>query len=321
LATRIEPRESLLLFDGRSTEPMTWSQLLEAANEADVIIVGELHDDANGHQVQLALVVDAMARFENVALSMEMLDRSEQHIADDYFANYIDREAFIEQTASTKWRKLAMDYLSGEIKKREFEDRIMKPGWPDWEGNYQPIIDAAKSGGGSLVAANAPWARYSKLVTSEGYDDFDTMTPAQRTLVEKADVPPSGGYRERFWEVMTGRPEGEASESDEDESDDDAAHMDFDDEMVRRSFNAQMMYDATMADSIAKALAGSPTKVIHLVGQFHSDFEGGTVLELRRRTPGVKILTISMQRENVNALRDEDQDRADVVIYTIPPGH
>ena len=71
-----------------------------------------------------------------------------------------------------------------------------------------------------------------------------------------------------------------------------------------------------MADSIIKALNSGSKKVVHLVGQFHSDFDGGTIQELRQRKRGIKILNISMQRAEVVALRDEDRNRADIIIYT-----
>ena len=68
--------------------------------------------------------------------------------------------------------------------------------------------------------------------------------------------------------------------------------------------------------SIAKARARGARKVIHLVGQFHCDFEGGTVQQLRRFRPADRILVISMQRAEPVKLLDEDLGRADIVIYT-----
>ena len=313
----VDVRSELLLFDGHTGDPLNWDDLMTRVAAADVTIIGELHDDAVGHAVQRAVVEDAIARGSNLALSMEMLDRSEQSIADDYVADLIDREKFYELTASTAWRKIASEYLAGEIRKSKFRKQILRIGWPDWENNYQPIIDAAKDGGGKIIAANAPWLRYSKLITKDGYEKTETMTDEQRRLIEIPEVPDAGKYRERFWEVMVDRAEGEEPVPDESEGADPvAAHKAMSDDVVLSSFHSQMMYDATMAGSIAKALKNGVEKIIHLVGQFHSDFEGGTVMELRRRAPDARILLISMQRESVEALREEDADRADIVIYT-----
>ena len=74
-----------------------------------------------------------------------------------------------------------------------------------------------------------------------------------------------------------------------------------------------------MAASIAEARFLGAPKVIHLVGRFHVDFEGGTVLELRKRMPGARILVISMDRSWPDALRDEDVGRTDVIVYTGEP--
>ena len=313
----MEVRNELLMFDGHTGDPVQWEDLMSRVASADITIIGELHDDAVGHAFQRAVVEDAVAREPNLALSMERLDRSEQSIVDDYVADLIDREKFYELTASTAWRKVATEYLAGEINKSKFRKQILRIGWPEWETNYQPIIDAAKDGGGRIVAANAPWLRYTKLITKDGYKKTETMTDAQRRLIDIPEVPESGKYRERFWEVMVDRAEGEEPEEPENDGDDpDAAHMEMSDEVVLRSFHSQMMYDATMAGSMAEALKSGAEKVIHLVGQFHSDFEGGTVMELRRRAPDARILLISMQKESVSALREEDTDRADIVVYT-----
>jgi hypothetical protein len=88
------------------------------------------------------------------------------------------------------------------------------------------------------------------------------------------------------------------------------------DEDIEAIFRSQLVWDATMAQSIARATDRGARKVIHLVGQFHCDFDGGTVLELRRRVPGIRILVISMQRAWPEKLLDEDRGRADIVLYT-----
>ena len=50
-------------------------------------------------------------------------------------------------------------------------------------------------------------------------------------------------------------------------------------------YRAQLVMDATMAESIAAASRAGAVKVVHLVGHFHCDFEGGLIQELRRRLP------------------------------------
>ena len=312
-ATSIDVRTELLVFRGADGTPAAWSHLLGAVADADVIIVGEEHGNAVGHRVELAIVQDVLDRWPGSALSMEMLDRTEQAVVDDYLADFIDLETFQERTAGTRWLKISRQYVDGEINRKTFEKRITRLGWPDWETNYQPIIDAARSAGAPVIAANTPWLVYSSVARREGFERLDDVTPAQRALFEVPAEIPQGTYRERFWDVMVGRAEGEPPPDDADE---DSAHSDLDDETVAAMFRGQLVMDATMAASIATASRAGAPKVVHLVGHFHCDFEGGLVQELRRRLPGAEILVITALARDEPALRDEDVDRADFVVYT-----
>ncbi len=316
-ARRVELRRTLPIFNGHDGSRMDWTQLLEATAHAEVVILGEQHDDAVAHAVELAVVEDAFERWPGSALSMEMLDRAEQATVDDYLAEIIDRETFLERTAATRWRKISRDFLDGQIDRKTFAERIGKLGWPDWEANYQPIIDLAKSRSAPVVAANTPWLRYASLANKRSFEHLDALTPSQKALFEPPREVPTGRYRERFWEEMVGRKEGEAPRSADDESDGaEAGHSGVTDEEVLGMFRAQLVMDATMAASVSDALEAGAPKVFHLVGMFHSDFEGGLVQEIRLRRPGARMLTISLHSAASDALREEDSGRADIVIYT-----
>jgi len=54
---------------------------------------------------------------------------------------------------------------------------------------------------------------------------------------------------------------------------------------------------------------------VHLVGQFHSEHDGGLVSEIQARAPFAKVLTVTVQRGEAFALRSEDTGKADVVVY------
>ena len=56
--------------------------------------------------------------------------------------------------------------------------------------------------------------------------------------------------------------------------------------------------------------------MIHLVGRFHSDFDGGLVRELRADRPQARILVLSMNKADAAELLQEDRGRADIIIYT-----
>ncbi len=289
---------------------------MDAVAGADVIIVGEEHDDAVGHRVELAIVADVLDRWPGSALSMEMFDRTEQAVVDDYLADFIDLESFQERTASTRWLKISRQYAEGEINRRTFDERISRLGWPDWENNYQPIVDAAKSAGAPIVAANTPWLVYMSVARRDGFERLDDVTDAQQALFEVPQEMPMDRYREGFWEAIAGRAEGEPDQSDDDGDEDAVAHPGLTDEAILGMFRGQLVMDATMAASIAEASQAGAAKVVHLVGHFHCDFEGGLVRELRRRLPDARILVITVLAVDDPSLRDEDVDRADFMVYT-----
>ena len=285
-----ENARSLTMFTGEG-QPIVWNDVLDAAAWADVIILGEQHDDAVGHAVQLAVVQDVMARWPRSAVSMEMLERDEQPLVDDYMEGIIDAATLAKLTFSESW--------AGE------------DSWNNW---YQPMIDAAKDAGGHVVAANAP-RRYVRLARTAGYQHLRDLPAQRRSLFDLPKRLSDDGYRQRFFDLMDDADHtttASAATAPEQSSEPDEAKAN----RLQSGFRSQLLWDATMGASIAEAKRAGAVKVVHAIGQFHSDFNGGTVQQVRPRLPGVKILVVSMQRDEVNELRDEDRGRADIVIYT-----
>jgi uncharacterized iron-regulated protein len=290
--------QQLPMFAGHSGEAIDWSDLQEAIAWADVIIVGEEHDDAVGHVVELAIVQETLS-YPRAALSMEMLERDEQAVVDDFLEGIVDAAMLEKLTLSSNW--------GGENK------------WGEW---YQPMLDCAKDTGRAVIAANAP-RRYVRLARTDGYDRLRALPAERRKLFDLPGRLQDEGYLERFIEVMESH-DGAATQPEASPPADAVTqqHMPHPEAprhpqaYVESVMGPQLVWDATMAGSIASAKRGGAKKVVHIVGQFHSDFNGGTVQELRRHLPRAKILTISMQRDESTALRDEDRNRADVLIYT-----
>ena len=315
-APAVDVRAGLVIFRGDDGALVGWEEIMDAVAGADVIVLGEEHDDAVGHGFQLAVVEDVLQRWPDSAVSMEMFDRTEQAVVDDYLADFIDLETFQERTASTRWLKLSRQYAAGELDRTTFEQRMARLGWPEWETNYQPIVDTAKAAGVPVIAANTPWLVYMSVARRDGFGRLDDVTTAQRALFEVPDRIPDGAYRQRFWEVLAGRAEGEPAADVDVDDDDEGAHPGFDDETILGMFRGQLVMDATMAASIAETRRAGAEKVVHLVGHFHCDFEGGLVQELRYRDPDARILVITVLAEAETELRDEDSGRADFVVYT-----
>jgi len=279
----IDVRTSTKLVVPASGEEIDWNGLMERIAHADVVLLGELHDHAVGHAVELAVVEDVLDRWPGSALAMEMLERDEQGLVEDWLDGIVDADKFAKLTFSASWAG---------------------PGsWASW---YQPILDAARDRGGHIIAANAP-RRYVHLASTKGYGPLDALPEDRRGLADHPAELSGGRYRERFWELAVHgggkskarepghdkeKPAGETAPAKEAAS----TKLDPNDPMLPM-FRGQQTWDATMAESVARANPSADKKVILMVGDFHVEYDGGIVQELRKRDPGVRILVVSIRRE------------------------
>ncbi|MBC8201701.1 MAG: ChaN family lipoprotein [Planctomycetes bacterium] len=262
----VDVRSESEIIDPVTNQHLRWSSLLEQIDEVDVVLLGEQHDHAIGHALQLAIVEDVMDKYPCSVLALEMLERDEQLKVDDYMEDFIDAKTFASLTFSKNWG-----------------------GSGGWEAWYQPIIDAVKNRGGSVVAANAP-RRYVRLARLEGYERIDELPQERRKYIDYPEVLSDGKYRQRFWELAS------HDEDDEEQVEIDVTNIDPNDPMLP-TFKSMQSWDATMAQSIVSANPSKECKVILLVGQFHVEYDGGIVQELRRRMPSANVLVVSIQRE------------------------
>lgn len=273
--------EQLVVFSTDDSSRLTWAQLLERAQVADIIVVGEQHDDAAVHQLQAALV-KAMASQGPLAVCMEMFERDEQPLVDAFLAGSLTQETLVDTTDSNDWGG---------------------PG--QWNAFYQPIVEAARDAGAPVIAANAA-RRFVRLARHEGFEKlamFADSYPDQFSVPAPIE---QGDYAERFKATMRhhGAPGKRAA----------GAPPAMPEETLDAMFRAQQVWDTTMADSTVRAQAGHG-KALLLVGQFHTDYDGGLLLRMKMAAPGLKYLTLSVQQDSAAALREEDLGRADVVIY------
>ncbi|MBC7798581.1 MAG: ChaN family lipoprotein, partial [Pyrinomonadaceae bacterium] len=84
--------------------------------------------------------------------------------------------------------------------------------------------------------------------------------------------------------------------------------------------DAQTLWDATMADSIAKQLKVEPKSlIIHLNGSFHSESRLGTPEQLIKYSPKTDFLVVTMRPEaDLNKFdKSKHENIGDFVILTV----
>lgn len=191
------------------------------------------------------------------------------------------------------------DYLAGLTDEDAFKTATGRraTNYPD---AHRDMLETTKTAGGVVFAANAP-RRYVRLSRAEGYAPLRAMTPAQRaTFVLPKDEQGPPAYRDRFVQAMGGMDANHGG----------SGPLDF--------LRSQLVWDATMADSVARALKAGHEPVALVVGRFHVEFDGATRQFLQHQRPNARVLSIVMVPTHSDTLADEDKGRGDIVVYVGP---
>lgn len=272
---------SVPLFSGEGAA-LDWAAVIAAMDKADVIVIGESHKDPYAHTLQVELIKVAVSRWDDLTLSLEEFDRRQQSALDAYGRGELD--------------------ATGLQAERKFVDPVIRNNWRTW---YYPKLAAARDGGADLLASNAP-TQYSRLVRNVGCDNLPDLADDELTLFDCPAAELDSEYQQRFTaQLMRISTRSQRS-----------GLKPLEPAQTERMFRAQRVWDGTMAASIVAARAENEGRVLHLVGNFHSDFDGGLIDEIRYRDPNTRILVISMRPRIGNTLRADDRGRADIVVYT-----
>lgn len=165
LRIRVHPCLSMVIFflsltlNAQDTYPKiydstTWNligheEIAEKFKSVDVILIGEEHDDKVGHAEKLKLIRFLSER-QSFIISMEMFERDQQIVLNEYLAGLIDEKLF--QTDSKLWNN--------------YED-------------YKPIVIFAKENKIPILAANAP-RRYVRMLSRNGLDELYKFPASSR---------------------------------------------------------------------------------------------------------------------------------------------
>ncbi len=252
-------------------------QIVSALDHADVVFLGENHDDPTAHQLEFEVINRAFEKYGKsrpVILSLEMFERDSQIVVDEYLQDLINESNFVQQSRA----------------------------WNNYKTDYRPLVEFAKTSKIPVVAANAP-RRYVNRVSRLGRESLVALSPEAKSWL--APLPynqASPKYTAKFNALMTGVGGN-------------VTHM------LSNILDSQSLWDATMADSIAKTLKKNKNAlVVHLNGAFHSENRLGTVEHLLKYNSQARVVVITMKSaENFpNFDKANDTDAGDFVILTDP---
>jgi uncharacterized iron-regulated protein len=277
------------VYDSDDRRFVDFESMLAELAGADVVFVGEQHDDPNTHRLELAILEGLGRRRGNVIVSLEMFERDAQEALEHFLMGHVAEDEFL---------------------------KVSRP-WPRYATDYKPLVAFAMSKEWPVVAANVPRPIASE-VSKTGFAALDPKSDTERAwFARERQCPVDDDYFRRFAAAMNDHP-GAASPSSG--SADAAARA-----MTERFYFAQCLKDETMAESIAQAYAGGIAAdrrplVVHFNGSFHSDYGLGTASRTKRRLPGKKIVVLSVVPvKDLDSLAPggDDRKKAAYLVYTL----
>jgi len=164
------------IYDGRGNA-VTVQQIIDAIEKSDAVFLGENHDDAVAHYLQLEILkktFESYGKNRNVALSMEMFERDVQTIVDEYLKDLITEKKFLDDS---------------------------RP-WNNYKIDYRPLVEYAKQNKLAVIAANAP-RRYVNMVSRNGRGSISDLSPEAKKWLAPLPYPaPSAEYAKKFNSLM-----------------------------------------------------------------------------------------------------------------------
>jgi len=143
--------------------------------EAQVVCVGENHDDNRAHTLELEILSSLHTQCPSLALSLEFYHREAQTVLNEYLAGLVPLETFLSDSNP-----------------------------PSNHADYQPLLDYCRLNKLPAIAANCP-RRYSRIVAKHGKEFL--LANIDKSLAGRL-LPPlpyagaSNAYRDNFLSIM-----------------------------------------------------------------------------------------------------------------------
>jgi len=162
------------VFDSARGQFSDFESMLAALAKADIVFVGEQHDDPNTHRLERAILEGLARRRGDVILSLEMFERDVQGRLDQFRLGQLPEADFL--AASRPWPRYATD--------------------------YKPLVDFAVAHQWPVIAANIP-RPFASEISKAGLDVLGSKPAAEKAwFAADWQCPTDDEYYRRFKEAM-----------------------------------------------------------------------------------------------------------------------
>ena len=270
------------VYDTKAKKFLDFETLVSRLSAADLVFVGEQHDDPGTHRMELALLEGLARRRDSIVLALEMFERDAQPLLDGYLSGASGEDVLLQ--GSRPWKNYAAD--------------------------YRPLVELARARGWPVVASNVP-RPLASLVGRTGIGALDTLAAGSRSQVAESLACPEDKYYDKFVAAMGGMASHGPAPAD---GTDPKLRL-------GRMYQAQCIKDETMGESVARVWRPGRL-VVHYNGSFHSDFRLGTAERAQRRAPAARLVVVTaVPVKDLDGLHPskEDRKRANYLLYVLAP--
>ena len=138
----------------KNGKEVTFEKMVKDLSKTDVILFGELHNNAICHWMQLRVTESVFEKNGKLTLGAEMFEADNQLLIDEYFAGSIRSKDFVK------------------------EMRL----WDNYKTDYKPLLEFANENKLNFVATNIP-RRYASIVSRKGFEGVDSLTDASKMFI------------------------------------------------------------------------------------------------------------------------------------------
>ncbi|MEM9167969.1 MAG: ChaN family lipoprotein, partial [Planctomycetota bacterium] len=165
-----------VVVDAVTGQRISFAEMLDGLRPADVVFVGESHNDESTHHAELAIYEGLLERHRGrVVLALEMFERDVQPVLDMY--------------------------LAGDIPESEFLDRARV--WSQYQAAYRPLVETARQDGHPVVASNIP-RELARKISRGGIEILATLDPETRSHAPTELFANTAEYWERVDNAIRG---------------------------------------------------------------------------------------------------------------------
>jgi len=260
-------RPAYRIFDNEGKNS-GYNEMINSISSADVVFFGELHDNPIAHWLEYEVTADLYkSAGRELILGAEMFESDNQLLLDEY--------------------------LDGKYEADKFEAEVKL--WKNYKTDYKPLVEFARMNGLPFIATNIP-RRYASMVSRNGFEVLDSLSPAARQYIAPLPVtydPELKCYKDMM--SMHGMPGMGGKPND-------------------NLPKAQAIKDATMAYFIAQNLVRGK-RFIHYNGAYHSENYLGIIHYLKISHPGIRIATITtVIQDDIDTLEPDNMGLADFIV-------